>query len=104
MTQFVRWRFVVDLNGNRMDEAQTSFQTPIRRPDVLARPEMQGCIRCLMKGGLSYWTPFLDGGIPWFSIPKFITQTTIYDVGRPRLELIIVGTDFWWDLGDFPVV
>jgi hypothetical protein len=62
LSQFFRWRSVVDKNGTRTDEAHTSFMTPIRRPYVLARLEMEGCFRCLRdEGGFSYWVPFLDG-------------------------------------------
>jgi hypothetical protein len=90
LSRFFRWRTLIDKNGTRTDEAHTSFMTPMRRPYVLSRLEMEGCIRCLKEeGGLSYWVPFLEGGKPWFVILRCITRKVIQDAWPYKLEQMV---------------
>jgi hypothetical protein len=92
-------------NGTRTDEAHTCFMTPMRRPYVLSRLETEGCIRCLKEdGGLSNWIPFLDGGKPFFVIPRCITRQVIQDAGPYKLERMVVGTYVCRDIGDVTAV
>jgi hypothetical protein len=104
LSQFFLWRTVVDWNGTRTDEQHTSFVPPFIRPFVLPRDQWEGCIKCLRRGGLSYWIPYGKGYRPFLAIPECITRDVVKRFRKDQLDRMIVGTYVCRDLGQLEQV